>query len=218
MRDRVLRLFRADRVPVPTAVETFRSLRWTEGELLERPLDLEIGCGVGWHSIRYAEENPRRTLIAVEKTREKFGKFQARLERTRKKGIALRNLVPIHGDAIAFVAHAIEERSLERIFLLYPNPSPKNPAERWFLMPFFGHLLTKLRDDGTLTVRTNEKKYFEEAIEAAEKLWKLEIVSRRSFTSEEVPPSEARTHFEKKYLEVGETCYELILRKPAFRR
>ncbi|MBI0385206.1 hypothetical protein JBE27_55325, partial [Streptomyces albiflaviniger] len=45
-----------------------------------RPVDVEIGCGVGFHPLRYARENPERQLVAFEKTSEKFSKFLGRLK------------------------------------------------------------------------------------------------------------------------------------------
>jgi tRNA G46 methylase TrmB len=210
---RSMRPFRAERLRPPPALGEFLDV-WQKREPLNAPVDLEIGSGVGWHAIQQVQFAPDRFLIAVEKTREKFEKMTARIERNRaKSGRNLSQLFPVHADAVAFAVHAVAEASVDRIFLYYPNPCSKNPAARWLRMPFFGFLLSRLRNGGTIALRTNLRSYFEESIELAETFWGLEVISRREFTREEVPPANAMTHFERKYLERGETCFEWIGRK-----
>ena len=164
------------------------------------PLDLEIGCGVGWHPVTYARENRERTLIAIEHTREKFLKFQARAANH-----GLENLIPVHADAVRYVTHAFAPATLDRIFLLYPNPEPRAENKRWFRMPFFSELLLKLKSGGTIELATNISAYALEAkLYAAH--WGLALIS-------ETHPQMPRTHFEKKYLNRGETCFDLIFQK-----
>ncbi len=173
------------------------------------PWDLEIGCGVGWHPIKYAIDNPSRRLIAVEHTREKFESFQGRVF----KHAQLKNLLPIHADAIRWVTHAIPAGSLDRIFLLYPNPEPKAANKRWLRMPFFQRLLETLAPGGTITLATNIESYFDEARVYGVEAWGLEIVGERRFNLATAPDEAPRTHFEKKYLERGETCFDVTFRK-----
>ncbi len=52
---------------------------WRKLKTLNMPLDIEIGCGVGMHPLLYASAHPERFLIAIEKTREKFGKFAKKI-------------------------------------------------------------------------------------------------------------------------------------------
>lgn len=163
-------------------------------------LDLEIGCGVGWHPVSYASAHPERTLVAIEHTREKFQKFRRRAE-----AHALANLIPVHADAVRYVTHAFRAATVDRVFLLYPNPELHAENKRWFRMPFFEELLSKLKPDGTIELATNIEAYAEEAKRYAVH-WGLALAA-------ETHPAEPRTHFEKKYLERGETCFDLIFRK-----
>lgn len=171
------------------------------------PLDLEIGCGVGWHPIQYARENPGRFLAAIEHTRTRFESFERRVLRHPE----LTNLMAIHADAIEWVTHALAPESVERIFLLYPNPYPKRSDlnKRWHAMPFMGRLLSVLKTGGELRLATNERFYFEEAREFLDNRWKMKIQESISFTNTTAPVGAPRTHFEKKYLARGETCFEL---------
>lgn len=178
----------------------------------ERPLDLEIGCGVGLHPILYCQNNPDRQLIAIEHTAEKFQKFAKRADRHK-----LNNLFPVHANGISFVSAYKENRAYDRIFLLYPNPNPK-PSQlnkRWHAMPFMSELWTCLAPLGTLTLVTNEEWYFKEAIHYFKEQWQFPIKETLAFSKQSHPQWQGRTHFEIKYLERGQTCFQLTLEKPA---
>jgi len=178
----------------------------------ETPIDLEIGSGVGWWALRYARQNPNRYLIAIEKTREKFARFDQRvLAHTQ-----IQNLTAVNADAIAWITHCLGTQKLSRVFILYPNPNPKNTAQRWIRMPFFGALLERLKPGGEIFWATNISDYAEEIRQYSKSVWKLEPFLDRSFTQQTRPSDYPRTHFEKKYLLRGETCWELGYRKPCF--
>lgn len=167
------------------------------------PIWLEIGAGVGLHALTCARQNPEIELYAIERTAEKFQKFWQSFQANPPS-----NLHPIHADAIPWVVHALPEDSLERIFLLYPNPEPKNPAQRWLNMPFFAFLLSRLKSNGQIHLASNIPDYIAEARQQAEQVWHL------PFTEHDIT-GQGRTHFEIKYLERGEPCVELVFTKPA---
>lgn len=175
-----------------------------------RPLDLEIGCGVGWHPIRYAGQNAERKLIAIEHTQEKFERFQRRYRQHGCPG----NLLPIHANAVTWVNCFLPANCVDQIFLLYPNPNLHNRAKRWMAMPFMGRLLDSLKTGGELTMATNESWYKDEAIRLAETQWGLQLVHQQQIDSQMMDRRGGpRTHFEKKYLERGEVCFDLRWRK-----
>ncbi len=167
--------------------------------------DIEIGCGVGFHPIDYAKDHPDRLLVAIEKTSEKFDKFVRRVAHHEN----IKNVVPVHSNAVWWITHNVESGSVDRYFILYPNPYPKDAQKRFFNMPFMKYLVETLKMNGTITLATNEKFYFEESVENAEKIFGLKVFEAKAFTETKKP----RTHFEKKYLERGETCYNLIVQK-----
>lgn len=169
------------------------------------PVDLEIGAGVGLHSIQYAKQNRDRQLISIERTKNKYRKFFNEVNRDEKIG----NLYPLHADAIAWVAHYLEESSIEKVFILYPNPEPKNKNQRWIHMPFFGYLLSRLKSGGEVLLATNLKSYADEFGFYAREHWGISNAIMRKVDPSKPP----RTHFEKKYLERGDVCYEILLRK-----
>ena len=120
-------------------------------------------------------------------------------------------------NGISFVSAYKENRAYDRIFLLYPNPNPK-PSQlnkRWHAMPFMSELWTCLAPLGTLTLVTNEEWYFKEAIQYFEEQWQFPIKETLAFSKQSHPQWQGRTHFEIKYLERGQTCFQLTLEKPA---
>lgn len=169
----------------------------------EIPTVLEIGAGKGKHALLYAAENPYTQLIAIERTRNKFEAFA---ELSLKKNLI--NLTAIHADALPWIVHAITPKSIERIFLLYPNPEQHNPNQQWLNMPFFEFLLSRLKTEGEIILATNIESYMDNAEQKASTLWCLPN------SRECVAIESKRTHFEIKYLARGETCWQLTMTKP----
>jgi tRNA (guanine-N7-)-methyltransferase len=198
----MMRNYEATKVPLPT---NFRRLAIDPS----RPLDVEIGCGVGFHPLRYAETHPDRTLVAFERTVEKFEKFTGRL----KNHPELPNLIPIHGDAIPWITHTFAPESVDRYFLLYPNPYPKESQRnlRLHMMPFFARLRDTLKQGGSITIATNEEFYASEAREVMREQWGMKLLDSRVLPLDSKP----RTHFEKKYLERGDQCWNMVWTKSA---
>ena len=167
------------------------------------PICVEIGAGKGKHALLFSAANPQQQLIAIERTREKFLAMQKQ-HQLEGQG----NLNPVHADALPWVVHALFPQQVQQFFILYPNPEPHNPAQRWLNMPFFEFLLSRLQPGGQITLASNIPEYIEEAQQQLIDVWKL------PFVKEKIAASSARTHFEVKYLERGELCQQLIITKP----
>ncbi len=188
-----IRQFQAQRMHAPRDFQSISS----------EPVCVEIGAGKGKHALLFTQINPDSELIAIERTREKFLAMQ--------KQHALEgqpNLQTVHADALPWIVHALYPAQVEQFFILYPNPEPHNPAQRWLNMPFFEFLLSRLKTGGTITLASNIPEYIEEAEQQVQNLWKL------PFVKEVIGQDSARTHFEIKYLERGELCQQLIISKP----
>ena len=186
-----IRQFQAQRMHAPRDFQAISN----------EPICVEIGAGKGKHALLFSGQNPNKKLIAVERTREKFLAMQ------KQHGIES-NFQPVHADALPWVVHALFPAQIEQFFILYPNPEPHNPAQRWLNMPFFEFLISRLQEGGTITLASNIPEYIEEAQKQLIDVWKL------PFVKEVIPATSARTHFEIKYLERGELCQQLIITKP----
>ena len=167
------------------------------------PICVEIGAGKGKHALLFSGQYPEKHLYAIERTKEKFLAMQ------KQQGLEPReNLSPIHADALPWMVHALYPAQVEQFFILYPNPEPHNPAQRWLNMPFFEFLLSRLKPQGIITLASNIPDYIDEAAKQLEQLWQL------PFVRQNIASDSARTHFEIKYLERGELCQQLIISKP----
>ncbi len=188
-----IRQFQAQRMRAPRDFQAINN----------SPICVEIGAGKGKHALLFSQANPDRTLIAIERTREKFLAMQKQHQIEGQH-----NLTPVHADALPWVVHALFPRQVEDFFILYPNPEPHNPAQRWLNMPFFEYLLSRLKTGGQITLASNIPEYIQEAQQQLIDVWKL------PFVKEKIASTSARTHFEVKYLQRGELCQQLIITKP----
>jgi tRNA G46 methylase TrmB len=164
---------------------------------------VEIGAGKGKHALLFTREHPESKLIAIERTREKFVAMQ---KQHQVEGQT--NLHTVHADALPWIVHALAPQQVQQFFILYPNPEPHNPAQRWLNMPFFEFLLSRLQVGGQITLASNIPEYIAEAEQQLQEVWKLPYVK------EVIASDSARTHFEIKYLERGELCQQLRIQKP----
>ncbi len=181
---------------------------WSQAGSL--PITLEIGCGDGEHALQFVHQNPQIFMIALERTNAKFQSFSKKLKNLASPPA---NLMATQADAIHWCAHNLEKGPmLSQIFLLYPNPYPKKKQAnlRFVNMPFMGFLLEHLKPGGLITIATNINDYYLEARRNFLKTWGLEIYQETLIS----PSSMPRTAFERKYLARGETCYNLVLKKP----
>ena len=186
--------------PAPAAGELLLA------DLLAEPfLAVEIGCGVGLHAIQYASEFPDRSMIAIERTNDKFASFARRLG----KHPHLKNrLCAVHADAFQYLDENFPRRSIDEVWIMYPNPEPKKAARRWFFAPFTGRLIELLKPGAKLFLSTNIDSYARDCVRMA---GDFQLVVERSdaFSRLTRPDWKPRTHFEKKYYERGETIFDI---------
>jgi len=197
-----MRSFKAGQIPAPRLTADL-------GPALNHShVDVEIGAGAGLHAIRYAQQNPQRHLIAIERTQTRFHQ----LARRRAEHPELTNLFPVHADALSVFVHCLPDQSVERIFLLYPNPYPKEKQAnlRWHNMPFMNFLKTKLKVGGSLILATNIEDYADEAECKMIAEWRFQLREKQILNGARDP----RTHFEKKYLERGQSCWNFVFVNP----
>lgn len=187
-----IRQFQAQRMRAPRDFKAIDNL----------PICVEIGAGKGKHALLFTAEHPQDQLIALERTREKFEAMKKQHQIEKQD-----NLTPIHADALPWVVHALYPQQVQQFFILYPNPEPHNPAQRWLNMPFFEFLLSRLQTNGKITLASNIPEYIQEAEQQLTDIWQL------PYEKQKIAKTSARTHFEIKYLERDELCQQLIITK-----
>lgn len=159
----------------------------------DAPLILDAGCGVGWSTLRIAQDFPDHFVIGVDQSLDRLarGKPQVMPENARL----------IRADLVDFWRLLVAAKiRLARHYNLYPNPWPKigHLARRWHghaVFPFWQQL------GGVLECRSNWAIYIEEMA------WALSRLSGQSVCSEPYLTDDPMTPFERKYLASGHALW-----------
>jgi tRNA (guanine-N7-)-methyltransferase len=181
---------------------------WRENMGL-RNLVVEIGPGVGLHPIQYAKQHPQDYIVAIEKTSAKYDKFARRVEHHPQ----LDNIYAVHANAIEWITRNIKADEVSQYFLLYPNPYPKESQKnkRLMHMPFMQYLVATMQVGATITLATNMEFFYLEAKQQWEAISCFSLV--QDLRLQQNIDLKPRTHFERKYLAAGQTCFQLVFAK-----
>lgn len=122
-----------------------------------KPIWLEIGFGKGEHLAWQAQQNPDIGLIGCEPYLNGVVGLLAHIEANDTQNIR------IYGDDARHVIGALPDASVERIFLIHPDPWPKKKhARRRFINPWnLDELARILKDGGEFRVGTDHPIYRE---------------------------------------------------------
>lgn len=163
--------------------------------------ELEIGSGNGEFAIQRAKKHPQHQFIAIEKSRTLFHQMQKECHIHN-----LPNLWIVHTNAVWWVSHFVPEKSLNQVYILYPNIYVKSRQAnlKWFNRPFMPYLLRCLVIGGQLEMRTNDKNYYQEC---KLKMKSYDFIMKiQDFNLENT----SCTAFERKYMAQGQICRSLV--------
>ncbi|KAF7696533.1 tRNA (guanine-N(7)-)-methyltransferase [Cucumispora dikerogammari] len=142
---------------------------------------IDIGCGYGSFLLKMALLYPLKEHLGVE-IRGKLTEFVD----LNIKNKCLSNVKVIKSNCSIFLHNLIEKRSLEKIFILYPDPMFKKKDKRYrilnFQMLFVYEFL--LKDQGKLYISTDIEEYFRSAIDLLEDSGKFDRVLEVSYSYE----------------------------------
>lgn len=177
----------------------------------ERDLWLEVGFGSGEHLVWQAEQHPDFTLIGCEPFINGVAKCLANIERTGVKNVRL-----FTDDARLLMA-ALPERSLGRVFILFPDPWPKTRHhKRRFVQRSNLDVLARLMKPGSeLRLATDDPSYLPWMVEHACTHPAFEWMAERPMDWRQRPPDWPPTRYEQKML-AGHKPAFLRLRRRSF--
>ncbi|MBI4403892.1 MAG: hypothetical protein HY537_07020 [Deltaproteobacteria bacterium] len=176
---------------------------------------LEIGAGSGSFALALAQLYSHSLIVPIERCKTRARTLLHRTERSE-----LRNLKPLRGNAIPAVVGGFPSETVDRIYVLYPCPWPKNSQRknRWYLHPIMPHMIRILKKGGKLIWASDQKFYIDEAYYVCTKRYRLRTLSYGELTLNAYNDLEhfpqGRTKFEQTFLSNHQPCYELILEKP----
>ena len=168
------------------------------------PLYLEIGCGKGRFSVEYAKAHPEINLLAIEKS---GNVIVSACESAQKAGLS--NLRFLKGGA-EYLEKFLREDSVERIFLNFSCPFPKNKyASHRLTHHRFLEIYKRLMKKGAqIHQKTDNMHLFE---------FSIEQFSANGFALENVSldlhnsgfEGNIMTEYEERFVNLGQPIYRL---------
>ena len=122
------------------------------------PINLEIGCGHGHWITDYAQQNQNSTYVGVDLITKRIEKAQAKATKR-----LLENLFFLKVEANEFIEYLPSDFVIEQIYIMFPDPWPKNRHfKRRLIQDDFLRLLAKVSTkDSLLFFRSDHTPYVE---------------------------------------------------------
>jgi tRNA (guanine-N7-)-methyltransferase len=169
-------------------------------------LALEIGFGSGEHLAELAARHPEAGFIGCEVFENGIARLVARIERERLDNIR------IFADDARLLLAALPPASLDRVFILFPDPWPKarHKKRRLVSAETLDRLALIMVDGGELRLATDDRDYLSRMLEAGTAHEDFAWLARRPQDWRERPSDWPSTRYEEKARAAG--------RMPAFLR
>ena len=162
---------------------------------------LEIGFGFGEHVYGQAEkpENKNIGFIACETHINGVVSLLGKIEKTNTKNIRIFN-----GDA-RLLLESLEDSSLNKVFILFPDPWPKKKHHnRRIINESFLELLhTKMKPESTLIFASDIDNYIDWTIEKVQNHGKFTFPAKSKENCEQEPNWWIRTRYQQKAIREG---------------
>ena len=177
-----------------------RPVPWSAQFSAVRPMEVEIGFGLGEYLIRLAQQYPDRNFVGIEQDWQRVTKALRHIERVKNasRDDVFHNLRLLHVDAGVAFERLFRPQSIHRIFALFPCPWPKKKhyKHRLFSRDFLKLINSRLIDGGEVRIVTDDRKYFS---------WVLEEMEGTGFKAKpDVITPRFDTKFERKWREAGQ--------------
>lgn len=171
---------------------------------------LEIGPGRGDFLFSLCEENPHKKIVAVELGKSRFDKLKLNSE---KKHI--QNLTLIYGDARIPVETHFAEASFEHVYVLFPDPWPRNKHrhKRLLQTDFLKKLSLKMKPQGEFLLVTDVFDYAQWAYDNFLKLPEFSSKIQQSGPVLGAPTSFTQTFFAEKWKKMGREFWHIRFEK-----
>lgn len=164
---------------------------------------MEIGFGQGDFLIRQAKQNSSQNFIGIEIEKKLITRLSKRLIAEK-----LENVLLLHADARVAIERFFKQRSIHRLYALFPFPWPKKRHwhHRLFQKNFLKKINSRMRHNGQVLIMTDYGPYSE---------WIVAQARNTGFCiSSEETSSRFETQFELKWKGEGQkNFYQIRLRK-----
>lgn len=178
--------------------------------LFENPADtvLEIGFGMGDSLLEMAQQSPEKNFLGIEVHLPGIGKTLQGIANSR-----LQNLKLINHDAKEVLENCIENDTLARLQIYFPDPwhKKRHNKRRLIQADFVELLVSRLKTGGELHLATDWQPYAEHMLEVLEANKALiNAAGEGNYADSSRRP---QTKFERRGLKLGHGVWDLIFRK-----
>ncbi len=165
------------------------------------PLQVDLGCGNGSFLCELAQRMPANNFLGVER-------LLGRAQSSARKAKALGNVRVLRFETSYVVRHLLPPASVEKFYLLFPDPWPKRRHQRRRIVTveFLKSIHDALAPGGVFHVATDQRDYLDQVKEHAAEL-------RRFNISDADRADLPFTKFERKFNEQGAPIYRIELLK-----
>jgi tRNA (guanine-N7-)-methyltransferase len=173
------------------------------------PLTLEIGFGNGASLATMARQDPESDYVGIEVHRPGVGHLLKQIEAN-----GLENVRIYCHDAVEILGHCIDDHSLDRVLLFFPDPwhKKKHHKRRIVQPPFVNLLSRKLKRGGIFHMATDWQAYAEHMLEVMEYATAFSnTAGDKNFSAR--PAYRPTTKFEQRGRRLGHGVWDLVYQR-----
>lgn len=176
--------------------------------LNSNPVHLEIGCGKGKFVLEMAALNPEINFVALEKMSNVIIEGCENLKKT--------NLTNVHflNVRAEVLPKYFAENSVERIYLNFSNPLPKQSyiKQRLTYPRFLKIYKNILTQNGEIWQKTDDKSFFEYSLESYKEEG-FKIISVCTDLKNSSQEGNVITEHEQRFMDMGLPIYRIVVKK-----
>ena len=148
---------------------------WQDPQLFgnENPVIVEYCSGNGTWIAKKAMEQPSYNWVAIEKRFDRVRKIWSKI-----KNQGLQNLIVFCGEGFRLTQEYLPADSVDQVYINFPDPWPKkrHAKHRIVQPPFTEEMRRILKEDGKITLVTDDATYSEQMIEVLQNQEAMESV------------------------------------------
>ncbi len=171
----------------------------------EKPLDVEIGTGNGYHFAHYAQANPERCFLGLEI---KYKPLIQSIRRARANGSENMRILRYNAS---FLNNLFEPGEVDNLIIHHPDPWPKKRKwKRRLIQDEFLDMTHELQRPGSVVdFKTDDLPYFEWALERFQRSKYSQVDHTFDLHHSKFMPENFVTHFEQIFLKKNQPIYFL---------